>query len=86
MGGCQNYGPFLGTLNIRGRIIMGTPQRIIILTTTQMKHDIRLMNPESVVSDLRSGLLAFLGPCVLKLEFKKFGHGWFWCFPGPKTS
>ena len=21
MGGCQNYGPFLGTLNIRGRII-----------------------------------------------------------------
>ena len=23
MGGCQNYGPFLGTLNIRGRIIMG---------------------------------------------------------------
>ena len=24
MGGCQNYGPFLGTLNIRGRIIIGT--------------------------------------------------------------
>ena len=24
MGGCQNYGPFLGTLNIRGRTIMGT--------------------------------------------------------------
>ena len=23
MGGCQNYGPFLGTLNIRCRIIMG---------------------------------------------------------------
>ena len=36
MGGCQNYGPFLGTLNIRGRIIMGTPKRTIILTTTHM--------------------------------------------------
>ena len=24
MGGCQNYGPLLGTLNIRGRTIMGT--------------------------------------------------------------
>ena len=27
MGGCQNYGPFLGTLNIRYRIIIGTPTR-----------------------------------------------------------
>ena len=24
MGGCQNYGPILGTLNIRCRIIIGT--------------------------------------------------------------
>ena len=24
MGSCQNYGPFLGTLDIRGRIIIGT--------------------------------------------------------------
>ena len=24
MGGCQNYGPFSGTLSIRCRIIMGT--------------------------------------------------------------
>ena len=24
MGGCQNYGPFLGTLNIRCHIIIGT--------------------------------------------------------------
>ena len=24
IGGCQYYGPFLGTLNIRGRIIIGT--------------------------------------------------------------
>ena len=27
MGGCQNYGPFLGTLNIRGHIIIGTQKR-----------------------------------------------------------
>ena len=26
MGGCQNYGPFWGTLNIRRRIIIGTPK------------------------------------------------------------
>ena len=36
MGGCQNYGPFLGTLNMRGRIIKGTPKRTIILTTTHI--------------------------------------------------
>ena len=27
MGGCQNYGPFLGTLNIRGRTIIGIQKR-----------------------------------------------------------
>ena len=26
LGGSQNYGPFLGTLNIRCRIIMGIPK------------------------------------------------------------
>ena len=35
LGGCQNYGPFLGTLNIRCRIIIGIHKRTIILTTTQ---------------------------------------------------
>ena len=33
MDGCQNYGPFLGTLNIRGRIIIGIQKGTIILTT-----------------------------------------------------
>ena len=33
-GGCQNYGPFLGTLNNRCRIIIGTQKGTIILTTT----------------------------------------------------
>ena len=36
MGGCQNYGPFLGTLDIRGRIIIGTQKGTTILTTTHM--------------------------------------------------
>ena len=34
-GGCQNYGPFLGTLNMRCRLIIGIQKGIIILTTTQ---------------------------------------------------
>ena len=36
MGGCQNYCPFLGTLNIRCRIIIGIQKESIILTTTQI--------------------------------------------------
>ena len=36
MGGCQNYGPFLGTLNIRCCIKIGTQKGAIILTTTLM--------------------------------------------------
>ena len=36
MGGCQNYGPFLGTLNIRCRIIIGFSKGTIILTTTHI--------------------------------------------------
>ena len=36
MGGCQNRGPFLGTLNIRCRIIIGTQEGTIILTTTHI--------------------------------------------------
>ena len=36
MGGCQNYGPFLGTLNIRCRIMIGIQKGDIILTTTHI--------------------------------------------------
>ena len=36
MGSCQNYGPFLGTLNIRCRIRLRTQKGTLILTTTQM--------------------------------------------------
>ena len=40
MGGGQNDGPFLGTLNIRCRIIMGIQKRTIILTTTHINNRI----------------------------------------------
>ena len=40
MGGCQNYGPCLGTLNIRCRIIIRTQKGTIILTTTHISNDI----------------------------------------------
>ena len=33
---CQNYGPFLGTLNIRCRTIIGIQKGTIILTITHM--------------------------------------------------
>ena len=36
MGSCQNYGPFLGTLNIRCRTILRTQRGTIILTTTHI--------------------------------------------------
>ena len=35
MGSCQNYGPFLGTLNIRCRIIKRIQKGTILLTNTQ---------------------------------------------------
>ena len=38
MGGCQNCGPFLGTLNIRCRIITGIQKGTIILTTTHIEE------------------------------------------------
>ena len=36
MGGCQKYGPFLGTLHIRGRMIIGIQKGTIVLTTTHV--------------------------------------------------
>ena len=36
MGGCENYGPFLGTLNNRCRSIIGTQKGALIFTTTHM--------------------------------------------------
>ena len=36
MGGCQNYGPSLGTLNIRCRTIIGAQKGTIILITAHI--------------------------------------------------
>ena len=36
MGGCQNYDPFVGTLNVRCRIIIGIQKGPIILITTHI--------------------------------------------------
>ena len=36
VGSCQNYGPFLGTLNNRCRIIIRTQKGTLILTTTHV--------------------------------------------------
>ena len=45
MGGCQNCGPFLGTLNIGGRIILGIQKGTIILTTSHMVKGLELRVP-----------------------------------------
>ena len=37
--GCQNYDPFLGTLNIRCRIIIGIQKGTIIVTTTHIPYN-----------------------------------------------
>ena len=65
MAGCQNYGPFLGTLNIRGRIIIGTPKGTIILTTTHIevfwrwkrtwKHNVRTRLIDGVAGIVTQG-------------------------------
>ena len=36
VGGCQNYGPFLGTLTIRGRIILRTQKGPLFWRTTHV--------------------------------------------------
>ena len=38
MGGCHNYGPLFGTLNIRCRSIIGIHKGTIVLTTTHMSR------------------------------------------------
>ena len=49
MGGCQNYGPFLGTLNIRGRIIIGTQKGTIILITSHVQLDLDATPDDALV-------------------------------------
>ena len=55
MGSCQNYGPFLDTLNNRCRIIIGTQKGTIILTTTHIELGLEV--PKVGVSDFEAYLL-----------------------------
>ena len=48
MGGCQNYGQFLGTLNIRGHIRIGIQKGTILLTTIQILKLQVLPDPKSI--------------------------------------
>ena len=44
MGGCQNYGPFLGPLNTRCRIKLRTQKGTILFTTTHIHSGNSVMN------------------------------------------
>ena len=54
MGSCQNYGPFLGTLNNRCRTILGTQKGTIILTTTQNGQEQPHPKKETLDPNLRN--------------------------------
>ena len=53
LGGCQNYGPFLGTLNNSCRIIIGTQKGTIILTTTLFKRGLQSRLSVSAIQHCR---------------------------------
>ena len=53
MGGCQNYGPFLGTLNMRCRTVLGTQKGTITLTTTHIKTHTPRLNPDELARNLK---------------------------------
>ena len=55
MGSCQNYGPFLGTLNNRCRIIIGTQKGPIILTTTHIPVGAKRIIMQSLLSGSGGG-------------------------------
>ena len=65
MGGCQNYGPLLGTLNIRCSILVRIQKGTITLTTTRMIASI--LKPHELASQpgctwtIQQNLLPFSG-------------------------
>ena len=76
MGGCQNYGPFLGTLNIRCHIITGTQKGTIILTTTHINPIRFLQLPRLTMSEVSWQEPSKLNPaCVEGSGFKVQGLG-----------
>ena len=71
MGGCQNYVPFLDNLNIRGRIIIGTPKKDHNFdnhTYASLQPALRAKSP------VASGKVLFLSPyTTLPHELLPFG-------------
>ena len=67
MGGCQNYGPFWGTLNNRCRIIVGTQKGTLILTTAHIGR-----KPKRWWRKLPRAKCRF---CSCKLQIKVSGLG-----------
>ena len=66
VGGCQNCGPFFGTLHIGCRIIIRTQKSTIILTTTHVIYGLGL-GLWNLTSSMPSGtLLPFLLRAGLK--------------------
>ena len=55
LGGCQNYGPFLGALNIRYRIVIGTQKGTIMLTATHLVVGARNFGLRPQIEDGRIG-------------------------------
>ena len=70
MGGCQNYGPFLGTLNSKCRIIVGTQKGTIILTSTHVAllHVVRGRLLHRAIQN--DHMLHFRSPCPSTLNFE----------------
>ena len=77
MGGCPCYGPFVGTLNTRCRIILRTQRETLILTTIHVgvgldgvgrNHAAVVFPNECAVSDISTG--------VGSLSCSKQLHGW----------
>ena len=54
MEGCQNYGPFLGTLNIRCRIIIGIP---FTLTTSHMSSMLLRNTKNQIEHKMQAGMI-----------------------------
>ena len=49
MGVCQNYGPFLGTLNIRCRIIIGIQKRDHNFDNHPMNWALGFLDPKALI-------------------------------------
>ena len=74
MGGCQNYGPFLGPYYNTAPIIQGTQNGTLILTTTHMRSSPKLASGKErihflhMVTKRSAGLHAF-SSCRLLAPF-----------------